>query len=135
MAGVIQNASRQLMGQQSTNTSAGQNLTLRLFQNNVTPALTDTASIYIEANFTGYAAAALTAASWSWTSAEPSVGTYPQVTFTSSANQTLQNIYGYYLTRVDGSLYGSERFSSPPAPYAISVTGQTIQVTPTVSMT
>lgn len=135
MAGIACNGSRQVIMQQSLNFVAPQNLTLRLFKNNITPTDTDNvnASGYTEATFTGYSAAALTAASWSVTSAHPAVATYPAVTFTSTANQTLENEYGYYITRADGTLYVAERFTS--APFGISLNGQTIQITPTVSLT
>ena len=42
-------------------------------------------------------------------------------------------IYGYYLTRADGSLLSAERFSD--GPYNILSNGQTIKVTPNVSLT
>jgi len=118
------------------NKTAPQNLTLRLFKNNLTPADSDNvnASGYTEANFTGYSAIPLTAASWTITSsADPSVASYPQQTFTSSADQTAMPIYGYYLTRADGSLLSAERFSD--GPYNILSNGQTIKVTPNVSLT
>lgn len=135
MAGKACNGSRTVMMENVLNKTAPQNLTLRLFQNNVTPADADNvnASGYTEAAFTGYSAIALTAGSWSVTTALPNVASYAQQTFTSSANQTVQNIYGYYITRADGSLFVAERFSD--GPYAVSVNGQTIKVTPNVSLT
>jgi hypothetical protein len=90
------------------NKSAPQNLVLRLFKNDVTNGLTQAqkdalvAADFTEADFTGYAAITLTGATWTVTPGDPAIAAYPVQTFTSSANQTLQNIYGYYLTRVTG---------------------------------
>src|SRR4051812_14736760 len=79
------------------NNTAGQDQTMKLYQNNITPADTDTAGTYTEATFTGYAAKALTGgASWSFTAATPSHADAAAQTFTSSANQASQSIYGYF---------------------------------------
>src|SRR5574338_390456 len=84
-----------------------ENPVLRLFKNNITPADTDTAATYTEADFTGYAAITLTGSSWG----APSGGSisYAQQTFTcSGAGST--TIYGYYLTQAtSGILMWSER--------------------------
>lgn len=112
------------------NKTAPQNLVLRLYQNNITPGETDTAGTYTEATFTGYSAITLTGATWTST---PGVNiSYPQQTFTSSANQATQNIYGYYLTQVSsGLLVYAERFSDAPNP--ITNNNDQILVTPTIS--
>ena len=112
------------------NKTAPENLVLRLFQNNITPAESDTAGTYTEATFTGYASITLTGASWGAASA----GTisFAQQTFTSSAAQATQQIYGYYCTQVtSGVLVYSERFSD--GPYPIANNGDLIKVTPTIS--
>ena len=109
--------------------SAAENLVLRLNQNNITPAETDTAATYTEATFTGYASITLTASSWTIVEGAPSEASYPQQSFTSSADQTSQNIYGYYFTRVtSGRIAWAERF--PVGPYAIATNGANIKVTP-----
>lgn len=112
------------------NKTAPQNLVLRLYQNNITPSETDTASTYTDATFTGYVAITLTGASWTVT---PGVNVaYPQQTFTSSAAQATQNIYGYYLTQVSsGLLVYAERFSDAPTP--ITNNNDQILVTPTIN--
>ena len=46
------------------NKAAPENLVLRLYQSNTTPAETDTAATYTEATFTGYAPITLTGSSW-----------------------------------------------------------------------
>lgn len=109
--------------------AAAENLVLRLYTSNTTPSETDTAATYTEATFTGYSAITLTPASWVVTEGAPSSAAYPQQTFTSSANQAAQSVYGYYLTRVtSGRLAWAERF--PNGPYVIANTGDNIKVTP-----
>lgn len=113
--------------------AAAENLVLRLFKSNTTPAETDTAATYTEATFTGYAAETLTAASWVVTEGAPGDATYPQVTFTSTADQTAEPIYGYYLTRVtSGRIAWAERF--PAGPYSIANNGDAIKVTPIITL-
>ena len=109
--------------------AAAENLKLCLYQNDVTPAETDAAAAYTVANFTGYADITLTAASWTVTEGAPSEAAYPQQTFTSSADQASQSIYGYFFTRVtSGRIAWAERF--PAGPYAIANNGDNIKVTP-----
>lgn len=109
--------------------AAAENLVLRLYTSNTTPAETDTTATYTEATFTGYAAITLTPASWVITEGAPSDATYPQQTFTSSADQAAQSVYGYYLTRVtSGRLAWAERF--PNGPYVIANNGDNVKVTP-----
>jgi hypothetical protein len=114
------------------NKAVGQNLVLRLYQNNITPAEADTAATYTEATFTGYAAITLTGSSWTTTAGAPSHVDYAQQTFTSSAGSQSQSIYGYYLTQVtSGKLVYAERFSD--GPYVIVNNGDAIRVTPTIT--
>src|SRR5262245_22032484 len=49
---------------------------------------------------TGYGAITFTAANWVTTGGAPSHTDYPQQTFTSSANQTTEQEFGYYFTQV-----------------------------------
>ena len=134
MPGNTCNGSKAIILANAVNKTAPQNLTLRMFKNNITPGDADNvnASGYTEATFTGYTGIALTPASWNATTADPSVLAYPQQTFTSTVDQTAQSIYGYYLTRADGSLFCAERFSD--GPYSISTNGQTIKITPNVTL-
>jgi hypothetical protein len=113
-------------------------MTLKLYKNDVTAGLTTsqkealTEASFTEANFTGYSAKTLTGGSWVTTQAEPSTGVYAQQTFTSSANQTAQSIYGYYVTRTsDGKLLWFERFAGP---VSISLINDAISVTPTITL-
>lgn len=112
------------------NKDAPQDLVLRTFKNNITPADTDVAASYTESNFTGYAAITLTGASWTVTPGDPAVATFAERNFTSSADQTLQTVYGYYLTRATGGeLVWSERL---PTPQAIQNSGDRVSVTPRI---
>lgn len=117
----------------TANTAQTENFQLRLYQNNITPADTDTAATYTVATFTGYAAIALLAASWTFVAASPSSMSYAQQSFTSSAAQAAQSIYGYYVVRATtGDLVYAERFAN--GPYTISNNGDAIQITPAFTL-
>lgn len=113
-----------------TNKSAPQNLILRLYQSNTTPAETDVAGTYTEYTATGYSAITLTGASWGTVSeGAPSSIAYAQQTFTMSG---AGDAYGYYMTRASsGRIALSERFTS--APFSIPSGGGTIKVTPQIT--
>lgn len=107
-------------------------LNLRLYQNNITPAETDTAATYTEATFTGYAAVtAMPTGSWTVVEGAPTRASYPQQTFSSSAGSQNQSIYGYYMTRTtNGRIALAERFTD--GPYVIVNNGDQIRVTPQI---
>jgi hypothetical protein len=129
MALLVPNTGENLVVGMIVNKTAPENLTLKLFKSNTTPAEGDTAATYTEADFTGYSAITLTGASWTVTA---DTAAYAQQSFTSSANQTLQNVYGYFLVQAtSGTLIWAERFTD--APYAISNNGDIIRVTPTIT--
>jgi hypothetical protein len=110
------------------NKTAPENLVLRLFQNDVTPADTDVAGTYTEATFTGYSAITLTGSGWTVTTGAPSEAVYAQQSFTSTAGSQNQTVYGYYVTQAtSGVLMWSERFGTS---YTIQNNGDTIKVTP-----
>jgi hypothetical protein len=112
------------------NKTVGQNLNLRLFQNNITPADTDVAATYTEATFTGYAAIALTGATWN-AAAAGNIAYSAQQTFTSTG-VVANSIYGYYLSQVtSGILVWSERDGA--APFNVANNGDTVKITPTIS--
>lgn len=129
---LVPNVGEDLALQYLVNKASPQNLVLRLFKSNTTPAEGDTAGTYTEADFTGYAALTLAGASWTVTPGAPSQAAYAQQTFTSSAEQASQSIYGYYLTRLTGGeLVYAERFTD--GPYAITHLGDAIKVTPQIT--
>lgn len=114
------------------NKTAPQDLVLKLYKSNTTPAETDTEATYTEADFTGYSAASLTGSSWSTNSGAPSSASYAQQTFTSSADQSSQSVYGYFVVQASsGKLVWAERFSN--GPYAIANNGDNIKVTPAIT--
>lgn len=114
------------------NKDSPENLDMRLFSSNTTPAEADTVVTYTEATFTGYASIALTGASWTTTTGAPSDVSYAQQTYTSSADQGAQSIYGYYMIRTTtGDLILAERFTD--GPYSIANNGDAIKVTPQIT--
>lgn len=114
------------------NHTAGQNLVCKLYKSNTTPAETDTAGTYTESTFTGYSSATLTGSSWTISGTAPTSAAYAQQTFSSSANQTLENCYGYFMVQASsGTLVYAERFAN--APQAIFNNGDQVKVTPTIT--
>lgn len=112
------------------NKTAPQNLVLRLYKSNTTPGESDTEATYTEAAFTGYSAITLTGTSWG--AASGGSIAYAQQSFTSSADQTAESIYGYYITQsTSGKLVYSELFTD--GPYSVANNGDVIKVTPTIT--
>lgn len=128
---VVPNAGENLMLAHALNKTAPEDLTLKLYQNNVTPGESDTASTYTEATFVGYASVALTGSNWTITPGAPTSASYPQQSFTSSSNQTPQTIYGYFVVGASsGTLYWAEKFSSSQVIQNLS---DQIKVTPVLT--
>jgi hypothetical protein len=108
----------------------GQNLSMRLFVNNVTPTDASTIATFTEASGGGYAAKTLTGGSWTGSN----VGGIEQVAYAlqtwsfSSALTGNATIYGYYVTNAAGTVLwyadaqvpftptasGSDQYSVPP---------------------
>ena len=111
------------------NNTAPQDGVLKLFKSNTTPSEGDTAGTFDEGTFTGYSSAALAGANWSFTAGDPSIATYsPTLTFKSSATQTAESIYGFYVVQTtSGILMWAERFSD--GPYTINFNGDNINIT------
>lgn len=132
MAILVPNDGEAIALEYLVNKDVPEDLILRLFQNNITPAEGDTVSTYTEATFTGYAQRALAGASWTTTKGAPSDVTFASQTFASTADQSLQNIYGYYFVRTTSlDLVAVERFTN--APFAIQNNGDEIRVTPKIT--
>ncbi len=114
------------------NALAPQNLVLRLFSNNITPAETDVTATYTEATFTGYASIVLAGGSWVATEGAPTTASYAQQTFTGTAVQN-QSIYGYFMNRATSLRIAlAERFTD--GPYAIVNNGDSIKITPAITL-
>lgn len=110
------------------NKASPENLVLRLYTNNKTPAETDVASDYTEAAGSGYSAITLTGANWTVTPGAPTLASYAQQTFTITG--ALGNVYGYFLTQAtSGKLVWAERFSA--GPYNLQ-NGDLLKVTPKI---
>lgn len=112
------------------NKTAPENLVLKLFVSNTTPAETDVAATYTEASGNGYAAVSLTAANWTIVEGAPTEATYPEITFTFTG--ALGNVYGYYIVgATSGRIKFVERFTN--APFLIQNNGDQIKITPKIS--
>lgn len=105
-----------------TNRTASEDLVLRLYGNNVTPAETDTAASYTELAGNGYAPIVLN----DWDPAvegSPSSIAHPTQSFNFLVNPS--NVYGYFMTRsLSGRIAVAERFTDGP------YTGNPIRITP-----
>lgn len=108
------------------NVNSIQNLTVRLYVNNLTPGPTNVASDFTECTLSGYAAQTLTPGSWSGSSSGgQATYTYPTLTFSFSPYGGGITIYGYLLTipGVIGVL--AEKFSTP---YAVPAGGGSLTI-------
>lgn len=113
-----------------TNKTAAQDLVLRLFQNDVTPAAGDTEASYTTATFSGYADITLTGASWGAAAARTIA--YALQTFTHDGGGTANSIYGYILLQTtSGIVVGGERAAT--APITMGVLNDKIEITPAIS--
>lgn len=121
-----------ITGKGATNIGAG---TLRLFTAPVIVSHTNVIGDFTEANFTGYAAIALVAASWNAAAvaAHLASASYTGVlTFTRTATGAVQNIYGWFLTDAGKTkLYACALFTGGPVPMANN--GDQVSVTPTLT--
>lgn len=109
--------------------AGGNNLTLKLFVTDVTPADTSVAGDFTEATGGGYSAKTLTNGSWTVSSAnDPSDAVYAEQTFTfTGALTTNGTIYGYYVVDADGVLIWAEKFSTTFTP---ANNGDQLKLTP-----
>lgn len=104
-------------------------LTLRLFQNNHTPAIGDTAASYTEATFTGYSSQAITSFGTAYQNASNLGETdAAAMTFSMTGTTVTNNIYGYYVTDSGGNLIFAEL--NPNGVFAMNQTGLTYTVQP-----
>lgn len=97
--------------------AGSENLSLRLFSNNITPAESDVAGTYTEATFTGYAAKTLTSSqsgsTWGVPSTSGGLTTSTYATNQVYSPTTSQTIYGYYLLfATSGIIAGAEAFGA-----------------------
>ena len=111
--------------------AGGNNLTLKLFVTDVTPADTHTAANYTEASGGGYAAKTLINGSWTITVAnDPSDAVYAEQTWTfTSSLDTNPTIYGYFIIDADGTLITAEKLGTSFTP---ANNGDQLKITPKV---
>jgi hypothetical protein len=114
------------------NYSKSEDLILRLFANDVSVTVGDSASKFSEARFTGYKPCVLKAGQWKRAysdSGDLIALEYDEQVFKSSAYQATEKIYGYFITQAsDGKLFDAHRFEDAPNP--ITNLNDQIQMTP-----
>ena len=114
-------------------TAASTPWVLKLFSNNVTPAAVDTAASYTVVSGGGYANINLTAANWATVSNAPSSMSLAAQTFTfTGATSAPGTIYGYYIVDGNNKVMQAERLPSPP--FSPANNGDTVTVTPTITL-
>lgn len=110
--------------------TALEDLVLRLYANDRTPAEGDVAADYTEVAGGGYAAITLDPADWTIVEGAPTTATQPAQTLSFTA--LVGNVYGYYVTEASsGILMKVERFSD--GPYDVAGPAQ-IRVTPVLTL-
>lgn len=130
MALLVPDTGENLALEMVVNKTAAQNLVLKLFQSNTTPAEGDTAVTYTEATFSGYSAATLTGASWG--AASGGTIAYAQQTFTHNGGATSNSIYGYFMVQTtSGTLFLAERDAA--APFTLQNNGDNVKITPSIT--
>ncbi len=118
MAMVIPDVGEVVWGKRALYDNAGsENLTLKIFKNNIPPAEGDTAGTYTVADFTGYSDKTLTSSQSGGTWAVPTTATgITSSTYGTDQTWTVgsaQTIYGYYVVFASsGILALAEAFTS-----------------------
>jgi hypothetical protein len=109
--------------------SGGNNLTLKLFTSNTTPADTDTAATYTEATGGGYVVKTLTMGSWTVSIVSNiAQAAYAEQTWTFTGALTGNpDVYGYYIVDADNVLITAERLDAKFTP---TQNGDILRVTP-----
>lgn len=134
---VIPNASAATLLQIVLNKDAAEELDIKVYKNDVTPTYATALADFTEADFTGYAAVQLDSANYTVTvgagDGDPATGAYAAVAFTSTADQTSQDCYGYYVVRrTTGDLLFCERFSD--GPYSITNNGDGFNISQNIQL-
>ena len=107
-------------------------LTMRLYQNNYTPAPGMALANFTEATFTGYSAQAIVQNGSVAIVSNQAVQADDQVTFQQTGTATTNTIYGYFVTATDPvtsteKVVGARLFDSP---ITMDASGSEILVTP-----
>ena len=111
MALLVPNQGEKIMLEAILNKVAPQDLDMKLYSNDKTPADGDTEADYTEVEGAGYAEKELVAANWNVVAGAPTEATYPEQTFTFTG--AVGDVYGYYIVqRTSGKLVWAERFTT-----------------------
>lgn len=137
MALVVPNNSEVIILQYITNNDAPENISIRLYINNVTPDESSTVSTFTEVlNERGYTTGgqSFTPASWDIVSGNPSQAEHTEIVWTFTGALTAPgDVYGYYVTRDGGGeLMWAERFVN--GPFNITTNGDEIKITPRLTL-
>lgn len=130
MALLVPNAGEEAMLEYILNITAPQNLTVRLYSNNITPDDDTITTDFVEVVNGGYATQAVTPANWTITPGDPTEAVYaPEIVFSFSGPPDFTSaVYGYYVTRVGDDLtMWAERFTT--GPFNVTVPGSEIRIT------
>jgi len=123
---LVPNVGEEIIMRNFLNIEAPQDLRLKLYSSDTTPAEGDTVGDYTEVSGGGYTDEAIVAGNWTVTPGDPTAGDYPEVTFAFTGS--VGNVYGYYIVQeVSGELMWSERFTN--GPFNIQNPGDEIRVT------
>jgi hypothetical protein len=107
-----------------------ENLTLKLFSNNIVPGEGDTAASYTEVAGGGYASKTLVAGSWTITPGDPSFGLYLiQIFGFTGPTNAPGTIYGYFVVDASNVLRWAERLPAANVPFT-PIAGSSIRITP-----
>lgn len=124
-----------IMAEAFANKTAPQNWVLKLFKNNQTLTRQRTEADFTIADFTGYADIPIAPADWTATPGAPTLLACVEKTFSSTADQTAQDVHGYILVQAgSGKAACGWLFESGGihVPYTISKNGEEIKCTPKV---
>lgn len=113
------------------NYSSADNLRMKLFTSNTTPAEGDTVSTYTEASGNGYADKVLTGSNWTIATDGGGISkaSYAEQTFAFTGGPV--SVYGYFVTNNAGTvLLWAERFTD--GPYNLPSGGGSIKITPSI---
>ncbi len=104
-------------------------LTIRLYQNDVTPSDTDTLATFTECNFSGYVEQSLLNWSPPATVNDKAESQADAVSYTHDGGPTSNQVYGYFVTdSAKTILYYAER--DPAAPRSMAGAGDKITIAP-----
>lgn len=107
-----------------------EDLTLKLYSNNVTPGESDTAATFTEVAGGGYVAKTLDKDEWTIVGGNPTNATQASKDFSFTGITTAPStLYGYYIVDALNKIRGAERFPEAVVPFE-PVNGSLIRINP-----